>query len=157
MSSVVNYPINEIKADIRNSDKVFYYKIPNKGAPVLVSYGPGKSIAKLILYEKIELKPEKYVGARIWRVSLKLHDESAKGVQIFGDVLAMLENFIVKPNLRLKRNIIEGMTGPIWFTKKWLEYHGWSNKYIRNIVEKVSNGEVTLRGVGPNMYNIKFK
>lgn len=149
------YLIKNIKNKIKENAMVFYFLI-NKNKEVLVAKGKNKKESKEVLQEKICKKPDKYIGSRLWRISIKLYDGTERGLQIFGDVVIMLENYTVTDGLKIKKKAELYKTGQIWFTKKWLEYHDWDRLYMVNIIKRLLSDNVKIKLTGPNMYNDKF-
>jgi len=156
-SKTVRFPINDIKKEINSGDKVFWFLIgPNKG--VMIAKGENKTEAGKNLLDIIDKKRDKFMGRELLRISLSTHDERGDD-PAFGDVLARLENYKVMEGakkINVKKQMIADKFGPVWFTKKWLEYNGWKNEYIRNIANKVISGNVKMKLTGQNFYDAKF-
>lgn len=153
MSALIKQPIKEIKKEI---DGRVYYFLIKEGKGILVAYGDILKDALCRLMVKINNKPKKYINSRIWRISISTFDEQKdkKKHHVFGDVLIMLENYTVSKDLIVIKKAEADKTGPIWMTKKWLEYNTWKYKYIKKIIKNVLNNTTKLKLKGPNIYEI---
>ena len=160
MSKLVKQSISDIKKIIKKDNHVYWFLIKNKKA-LLICKGMTKTEANNCLIDKIDDKQDKYINARLWRLTITTHNEKLDGENnpVYGDILIILENYIIierKNDLRLKKQAEINNFGPIWFTKKWLEYNTWKKKYITNIFDKISSGKVKLKMIGQNFYDVKF-
>jgi hypothetical protein len=161
MSKLVKQSISDIKKIIKKDNHVYWFLIKNKKA-LLICKGMTKTEANNCLIDKIDDKLDKYINARLWRLTITTHNAKLdrKNNPVFGDVRIMVENYIVnerKKDLQLKKIIEKGHSGPIWIQKEWLEYNTWKKAYINNIINKVSTDTVKLKVTGQNFYRMYFE
>ena len=161
MPKLVKQSITDIKQNINNDNKVYWFLIKNKKASVIAK-GHTKTKAANNLFDKINEKPNKYIGARLWRLTITTHNEKldSKDNPVYGDIRIMVENYIVMErtnDLHIKKTIEDGCSGPIWFSKDWLEYNKWKKTYIMNIVNKLVFGKIKIKVTGKNFYRMYFE
>lgn len=156
--SLVKQSIETIKQNIQKDARVYWFLIDEKkNKVVLVAKDVGKTKSRNMLLEKIAQKPKKYIGARIWRITIHFYKKADKKSLAFGDVLVLLENFKISENGSIVRTFEDDKHGGIWFTKEWLEQNSWDKEYINKIINKVFSNKVKLGTVRPNMYESAFK
>ena len=98
------------------------------------------------------------MDSKLWRLTISFHKPEKSEKIIFGDILIKVENYIIvekKDKIIIKKDPEIGKTGNIWFKKNWLEYNDWDNKYIINIVNKLSSSK-KLKLTAPNIYHLLF-
>ena len=49
------------------------------------------------------------------------------------------------------------MSGPIWFSKEFLEKYNWKSNYLDNIIKKVVNRKVELNLISATQYEVNVK
>lgn len=150
--------IKDIKNDIKKNNLVYWFNIKNN-KPILIASGNKKNEASNNLIDKINKKMEKYINSKLWRISISFHN-SDENKLIFGEVLVKVENYFIyefENEIKIKKTPQVGYTGSIWFKKKWLEYNGWDNKYIINIINKLlQKDSKKLKLTAPNIYHLLF-
>lgn len=154
---LVKKSIVDIKQEINNDNKVYWFLINNKKGSVIAK-GQTKLEAKNNLFNKIDVKPEKYIGSRLWRLTISTHTEKADNNN-YGDVRVYIENYKVMRrtnDIHIKKEVEPGNFGPIWFDKGWLEYNTWKKEYITNIINKLVMKTVKIKTTGKNFYRMYF-
>lgn len=152
--------IKDIKKELKNNNLVYWFNIKNNKG-ILISKGLTKNDASNNLIDKINSNTrgrEKYMDSKLWRLTITFHKPEKSEKIIFGDILIKVENYIVvekKDKIIIKKDPEIGKTGNIWFKKNWLEYNDWDNKYIINIVNKLSSTR-KLKLTAPNIYHLLF-
>ena len=154
MSTTIRYTIKDIKKQIKEkeSKQYWFYITPSKS--ILIAKGNSKTETKNIVKEKIKNKPKKYEEKIFRRFQLKFRNE--KDSINSGTILVLIDHIKVI-NGKLKDIYIKGKEGQVWFTKEWLNWHGWNKKYIVKMTEDIRNKKVNISGIGTNIYEIKFK
>lgn len=151
--SLIQHPWKDIVNEIKQRGKEFLFLLKKKKGILVAKGFSGKEVQQK-LNEKINNNKEKYEGQKILRASIVF--KRPPGFMVFGHLLIMIEEFIIK-NSKLKRIYTEGMHGPIWFTKPWLELNKWSYDYLENIINKLASGQVKIGGIDANMYDLTFE
>lgn len=153
MSKTIKQSITEIKQQIEDENNVYWYLI-NLPDVQLVAEGDKKT-SKKMLEKRIAKHSKKFIGSRLWKITIDIFDE--KKDKMSGDIRIMLENYTVSKDLNIEKKAEVDRTGPIWFTKTWLEFSTWKKfSYISKIIKNVLTKKVTLKMVGPNFFHKKF-
>lgn len=154
-SILVRHPLKKIKDEINKNPKVYYWLIKGDTGS-LVAKGMTDKEATSNLLKKIKEKPDKYTKTPIWKTTISIHDESKKEFMIFGEILVLLteHEYIGGKIEGIKQT--EHHHGPIWFRKEWLEFNGWDNTYLKNIVNYAAVDMGELKGIEPYIYHEKL-
>jgi len=154
MSGIIKYTIKDIKNQIKEKEVRNYWFLVNTNKSMLISKGDSKKESKNIIKTKITNNPNKYEGKTIRRLSISFHKEN-KNLNSYGIILITLNNFIVQKSI-IKTLYDKGKEGPIWFTKKWLNWNGWDKKYLTKIVTDIMKNKINLSRISPNIYHLYF-
>ena len=151
-SNLVRHPIKKIKDEINKNPKVYYWLIKGDTGS-LVAKGMTDEDATSNLLKKIKEKPDKYTKMPIWKTTISIHDESKKEFMIFGDILVLLteHEYIGGKIARVYQT--DHHHGNIWFRKQWLEFYGWDNTYLKNIVNYAAVDMGELKGIEPYIHH----
>lgn len=147
---------NKALKKIMSGAKVYWYMIKNNNS-ILVAKGKNKKESEQMLKNKIKTKPDKYKNAIIWRLVIKLFDERrTKNKSVAGDVLIQIVNYSINDKLKIKETPQKYKHGSIWFTRDWLNTHGWDKSYITNILKSLIKNKVKLDSISPYTYGAYF-
>ena len=150
MSKIKRHKLIDIQRSINKNESKHYWFLLKPKKCVLIAKALKKKEAKNIVKEKIYKKPEKYEGKIFRRFQIKFRDEKKKLVNS-GSILVSIDHLEVK-NGELKDIYLKGKEGLVWFTKEWLEYHGWNKKYIVKMTEDIRRNKVEVVVFGVNRY-----
>jgi hypothetical protein len=150
-SNLVKYPISKIKEEIANIPKSVWWREKN-GEFIVIAKGDSDEEVDKIMRDKVAAKPKKYFGKQIIR--MHYHFTENKSLS-FGEVLFTFFTIIAKDKINKNLNLeaINGKTGTIWFTKEWLELHGFKPSYITNMLGAIYNDKVKI-SIKPTMYEM---
>jgi hypothetical protein len=140
--------MSDIKEKIKLNPVVYVYKIEKKEFKLIFNTDSKKE-AKEQIYK---MKDYKCVFAII---KLTFHNDDKLYLKASLDFYK-LNNKNVLENLG-NTEPYSNMSGPVWFSKKFLEKYNWNNKYLDNIVKKVIGGKVELSLIGKTYYEVEFK
>jgi hypothetical protein len=150
-SNLVKYSFNKIKKEIAEIPKSIWWGEKN-GEFIIIAKGDNDDEADKIMREKVAAKPKKYLGKQL----IRMHHHFTENRSIsYGDILFTFHTIIVKDKINKNLNLeaIDGKTGAIWFTKKWLGQNGFKQSYISNMLGAIYNDKIRI-GVGPMMYEM---
>ena len=154
MSTTIRYTIKDIKKQIKEKESKQYWFFITPSKSILIAKGNSKNETKNIVKEKIKNKHKKYDGKILRRFQLNFRNENDSINS--GTIVILISNFKIIDG-KLKKIFLEGKGGPVWFTKKWLNWHGWNKKYIVKITEDLRKNKANISGIGSNMYQVEFK
>lgn len=154
--------IIEIKKNIKENPRTFVYSVsPSKKIKMIIKTD-GKKEAKDKLIKMINKKKVKTDG---YFMLLKITSHTGTKWGQGGPIAVIIDLYYIydnklknvnsPPALKFKK---EGgvMTGAVWFTKLFLETHGWNYNYLDNIISRLVNGKSILEKLATIKYNVEF-
>jgi hypothetical protein len=155
------YIYNNIRDELKSNPVCFIYKINQNNDFVLINKANSKRESKEIL-KNVSINKDKYFFIII---KLTFH----RGPNDSSSKMSFLQPGKVKANLytyKFINNVLTNiadikpysyMSGPIWFSKAFLEKYNWSYKYLDNIIKKVIDQKVKLSLISATLYEVNIK
>ena len=143
------YNYIDIRDNIKLNPICFIYKINKKEFKLIINTN-GKKDAKDKIYKTKDYNEDYYYII----IKLTFHTNDMLYLKASLDIYKFNNNIFKNMG---NTSPYHNMSGPVWFSKKFLEKYNWNNKYLDNIVKKVINGKVELSLIGTTKYEIEFK
>jgi hypothetical protein len=152
-SNLVRFSIKKMEEKIAKLPKYTWWSEKNGNFSVIAK-GDNYEDADIMMREKVAAKPEKYIGKQLIRMSYFF---SNKGDMLyFGPINFTFYTIRIKEKMRKNLNYHTEPshgTGPICFSKEWLEWNGFKTSYIHTMLSCVFFSKVRL-GPWPTMFDV---
>ena len=145
------YNLCDVKKSIKSNPRCFIYRVLPNNNFNLIGETNGKNDAKEFISSNYDDDKEFFIVAKIVFHTAKKFGQAGPFAVHF-DLYKITNNKLV--NLKYEKSKLNRMKGAIWFSLKFIEKKGWSNKYIDNIISKLLNSNIVLM---PEMlYHVEF-
>lgn len=147
------YNLSDVKKNIKSKPRCFVYKVSKNNNFKLVSETDGKNNATNFI--KANYNDDKYffiVAKIVFHTASKIGQ--AGPIAIHFDLYKFINNKLVNLKYEDKDYDLHRMKGAVWFSLKFIEKKGWSNKYIEKIISKLLNSNMVL--MHSTLYHVEF-